>query len=61
MNHGCEFATPVPLSVLEVNPARMVSLCLDTLCAALDAGTSGHVVIPKLTAELIPGRSCGES
>ncbi len=61
MNHGCEFATPVPLSVLEVNPARMVSLCLDTLCAALAAGTSGHVVIPKLTAELIPGRSCGES
>ena len=51
----------VPLSVLEVNPARMVSLCLDTLCAALAAGTSGHVVIPKLTAELIPGRSCGES
>lgn len=60
MNHGCEFASPVPLSILEVDPARMVSLCLDTLTKALAAGASGHVVIPKLTAELIPGRSCGE-
>ena len=60
MNHGCEFASPVPLSVLEVNPARMVSVCLDTLTAALQNGTAGHVAIPKLTAELIPGRSCHE-
>lgn len=60
MNHGCEFATPVPLSVLEVNPVRMVSLCLDTLTAALNEGATGHIVIPKLTAELIPGNSCGE-
>lgn len=60
MNHGCEFASPVPLSILEVDPARMVSLCLDTLTKALSAEASGHVVIPKLTAELIPGRSCGE-
>ena len=61
MNHGCEFATPVPLSVLEVNPVRMVSLCLDTLTAALNAGATGHIRVPKLTAELIPGRSCGEN
>lgn len=60
MNHGCEFASPVPLSVLEVNPARMVSVCLGTLTAALRNGTAGHVAIPKLTAELIPGRSCRE-
>ena len=60
MNHGCEFASPVPLTTLEVDPELMVRGCLDALTAALAGSSPAGIVIPSTVARLTPGKSCGE-
>lgn len=59
-DHGCEFASPVPLTTLEVDPELMVRGCLDALTAALAGSSPAGIVIPSTVARLMPGKSCGE-
>jgi len=60
MNYGCEFASPVELTRLEVRAADVVSGCLDSLTGAIARHEAGHIALPDTIARLVPGKSCGE-
>ncbi len=60
MNSGHEFASPVPLTSLEINLEACVARCLDALTEALKNGVKGQVQLPKIKPVLHPGKSCGE-
>lgn len=60
VNLGCEFASPVPLTRILFDPAKMVASCLRWLETVPSLPSSGHVPLDPINAQLIPGKSCGE-
>ncbi len=60
-NKGCDFASPIQLTALEVvDPEQIARATLATLAAALQEGKAGHIEIPQSQVRLVPGKSCGE-
>jgi len=59
-NVGCEFASPLPLTKVIVDPSEMVIPSLRILINPSTLVPGNHPTLPPLKANLFPGKSCGE-